>query len=362
MQPDSYRILAINPGSASTKIAYFENEFCRVEENIVHAPQELQPFVKEPMAEQLSFRLQKISEFCRSHHIELKKLHAVVGRGGLLKPVQSGTYAVNAEMLADLGQAARGEHASNLGAMLAKEIAGESTALACIVDPVSVDEWQPVARLSGLQGMDRQCLSHALNTKAIAKRFAKEQNQNYAELRLIVAHLGSGISISAHEDGRMIDVTNPRDEGAFSPERAGSLPVMPLIEDCFCGRYSKKQMIDRIFKEGGLYSYYGFKDIRRLLELKNQGEPQAAIVFAAMVYQIAKEIGAMATVLAGRVAAILLTGGMAHSGEIVAAIRDKTAWIAPVYVFAGEEELRALAEGALRVLHGEEQVLQYQNK
>ncbi|KAA3620158.1 MAG: butyrate kinase [Calditrichaeota bacterium] len=354
-----FQILAINPGSTSTKIAFYENEECIVSENLQHSAEELQPFVRKPMPAQLDFRLKKIKSFCDQNQIDLNECTAIVGRGGLLQPLKSGTYQVNARMLADLHAAKRGEHASNLGAMLAGKLVHGTTALACIVDPVSVDELQPVARLSGLQGMDRECLSHALNTKAIAKRFAKETEKDYAALRLIVAHLGSGISISAHEKGRMIDVTNPRDEGAFSPERAGSVPVMPLVELCFSGQFTQKEIVDKLFKEGGLYSYCGTKDIRQLMALRNENDTLAALVFDAMVYQISKEIGAMASVLSGEVDAILLTGGMAKSAEIVTGIRERTAWIAPVSVFAGEEELQALTEGALRVLRREEPILEY---
>lgn len=282
-----------------------------------------------------------------------------MGRGGLLKPLRSGTYRINNQMLGDLLIAARGEHASNLGAMLAEKLAQPAQALACIVDPVSVDELQPEARLSGLQGMDRECLSHALNTKAVAKRFAGECRKSYENLRLIVAHLGSGISISAHKDGRMIDVTNPRDEGAFSPERAGSLPVMPLIKLCFSGEFSQKQMVDKIFKEGGVFSYCGYKDIRQLIAGLVNNDVNAQLVFTAMIYQISKEIGAMATVLNGKVDAILLTGGMAKSEEVINSIHDKISWIAPVHIYPGEEELRALMEGALRVLRAEEPILIY---
>jgi len=224
---------------------------------------------------------------------------------------------------------------------------------------VSVDEWPPVARLSGMPGLDRECLSHALNTKAVAKRHAREAGKRYDSLRLIVAHLGSGISVSAHAGGRMIDVTNSREEGAFSTERAGGVPAMRLVELCFQGELSRKQIEARLFREGGLVGYLGTGDLAAVIERVKSGDATAELVFDAMLYQIAKEIGAMATVLQGKVDAILLTGGMVHAAEVVSGLRAAVEWIAPVHVFPGEDELQALAEGALRVLRGEEQALEY---
>ncbi|MDZ7269519.1 MAG: butyrate kinase [candidate division KSB1 bacterium] len=355
----TFKILVLNPGSTSTKLAHFENEQATWTETIRHREAELAPFARQPMRAQLQFRLAAVREILQARTLDLQKLDAIAGRGGLLKPLASGTYRVNEAMLADLRQAARGEHASNLGAFLAHELAAQAGCPAFIVDPVSVDEWPPVARLSGLAGLERECLSHALNTKAIAKRFAAEQGRGYGELRLIVAHLGSGISISAHEHGRMIDVTNSREEGAFSTERAGSLPVMKLVELCFSGKFSRQEIETRIFREGGLYSYLNTKDLLEVLRRCQAGEEQAQIVYEAMIYQISKEIGAMAAVLAGRVDAILLTGGMVHAPGLVDALTSRVQWIAPVFCYPGEDELQALAEGALRVLRGQEAALDY---
>src|SRR3974377_167780 len=254
----------------------------------------------------------------------------------------------------ELRLARRGEHASNLGAFLAKAMAEKAGVAAYVVDPVSVDEWTEVARLSGSVLLERQALSHALNSKAVAKRFAREQGKAYESLRLIVAHLGSGSSVSAHEGGRMVDASNPREEGAFSTERAGGVPAMQLVELCFSGKYSQKQVEALLFREGGLYSYLGTRDLEVGERKIVAGDERAALVFQAMGYQIAKEIGAMATVLRGRVDAILLTGGMAHSGRLVSDLKERVQWIAPVAVYPGEDELQALAEGALRVLRGEE--------
>ncbi len=354
------RLVAINPGSASTKFGYFEDERGIFQEVLRHGDGEMAPFAGRPVADQLEFRHDKIAAALREKGVDTESLDVVVGRGGLLKPLPSGTFSINEKMLADLAAAKRGNHASNLGAPLALRIAsGAPGCRAFIVDPVSVDEWTPVARLSGLAGLDRECLSHALNTKAVAKRHAAERGAKYADLRLVVAHLGSGISVSAHDGGRMVDVTNSREEGAFSTERAGSVPVMKLVARCFDGGEGMKEIGDSIFRTGGVFSYLGTKDIREVLKRISGGDGKAKLVFDGMIYQIAKEIGAMATVLGGKVDALLLTGGMVHASEVVEALKERTGWIAPVHVYPGEDELQALAEGALRVLRGEEEAVEY---
>ncbi|MDZ7363313.1 MAG: butyrate kinase [candidate division KSB1 bacterium] len=359
MTDNTFQILVINPGSTSTKLALFANESATFTETLRHADSEMAPFANSPMLAQLEFRLEKILASLRAHGVDMLRLDAVVGRGGLLKPLASGTYLVNNQMLNDLRRAERGEHASNLGAFIAHKLAAHAKCPAFIVDPVSVDEWPPVARLSGLAGLDRECLSHALNTKAIAKRFAREHGQEYSNMRLVVAHLGSGISISAHENGRMIDVTNSREEGAFSTERAGTLPVMKLVELCFSGKFTRQEIETKIFREGGIFSYLGTKDLQEVLRRKQAGDEKTQLVFKAMIYQISKEIGAMAAVLCGQVDAILLTGGMIHAHEVHDALKKRIVWIAPVFSYPGEDEMRALAEGALRVLSGEEKAHDY---
>jgi butyrate kinase len=359
MNDNTFQILVINPGSTSTKLALFANETEKFTETLRHCDEEMASFAKQPVLAQLDFRLEKILTHLRAREVDLQHLAAVVGRGGLLNPLASGTYRINDRMLDDLCRAERGEHASNLGAFIAQSLAEPASCPAFIVDPVSVDEWPPVARLSGLAGMDRECFSHALNTKAIAKRFAREHGQEYRDLRLIVAHLGSGISISAHENGKMIDVTNSREEGAFSTERAGTLPAMKLVELCFCGKFTRQEIETKIFREGGLFSYLGTKDLQEVLRRKQAGDETARLVFTAMIYQISKEIGAMAAALAGMVDAILLTGGMMHAHEVEAALKKRVEWIAPVFSYPGEDEMRALAEGALRVLRGEEKAQDY---
>lgn len=359
MPAAEFRVLAINPGSTSTKIALFVDEQPVLVKNLRHSDAEMGPFRNQSILDQQQFRSEQIEAELERACIRLAELNAVVGRGGLLPPLASGTYEVNVEMLDELRAAKRGEHASNLGAYLAHTIAEKAGVRAYIVDPVSVDEWPEVARLSGTATMERQSLSHALNSKAVAKRYAREQATPYEVLRLIVAHLGSGISVSAHLGGRMIDATNSREEGAFSTERAGGVPAMQFLDLCFSGKYTRKQIDALLCRDGGLQSYLGTKDLCEVENRIASGDAHAATVFNAMAYQIAKEIGAMAAVLCGRVDAILFTGGMAHSEKLVAALSEHIRWIAPIVLYPGEDELQALAEGALRVLRGEEQALRF---
>ncbi len=356
MPAAEFKILAINPGSTSTKFGVFSNENAIHVATLRHSDDEMARFRGRPILEQQEFRGVLIEQGLLSHGIDPKALAGVVGRGGMLRSLDSGTYRVNDAMLEELSRAERGEHASNLGAFLAGNIARRAGTQAYIVDPVSVDEWPQRARFSGTTLLERQCLSHALNTKAVAKRYAKEVGRPYPSLRLIGAHLGSGISVSAHEAGRMIDVTNPREEGAFSSERAGGVPAMQLAKLCFTGRYTVKQIDDLLFREGGLFSYLQTRDLMDVERRIAAGDEKAAAVFDAMVYQIAKEIGAMAAVLCGKVDAMLVTGGMAHSEKLVGELRRLVGWIAPMTLFPGEDELPAMVEGVLRVLRGEEPV------
>ena len=355
MPPDEFRILAINPGSTSTKMALYVNERPDLVKNIRHSDEEMAQFHGRPILDQRQFRSAQIEAALSEAGHDLRQLHAAVGRGGLLPALASGTYVVNEEMLEELRLARRGEHAANLGAFLAYDVAQNTGIPAYVVDPVSVDEWPEYPRLSGSALLERQCLSHALNSKAVAKRYARECGEPYESLRLIVAHLGSGISVSAHQNGLMVDVTNSREEGAFSTERAGGVPAMQLVNLCFSGKYTQKQVEDLLFRDGGLYSYLDTKDLVEVERRLAGGEAKAKTVFEAMVYQIAKEIGAMAAVLHGRVNAVLLTGGMAHSQRLIALLTEYVSWIAPVKVYPGEDELQALMEGALRVLRREEQ-------
>ena len=354
MPAGEFRILAINPGSTSTKIALYVNERPEYIKNVRHSDAEMAQFQGRPILDQERFRSAQIQTAIIEAGHNVRELDAVVGRGGLLPALASGTYAVNEDMLEELRRARRGEHAANLGAFLAYDIAQKARAKAYVVDPVSVDEWADCARFSGSALLQRQCLSHALNSKAVAKRYARERGERYESLRLIVAHLGSGISVSAHENGLMVDVTNSREEGAFSTERAGGVPAMQLVELCFTGKYTQKQVDALLFREGGLYAYLGTKDLLEVERRIAGGDAKAKSVFDAMAYQIAKEIGAMAAVLCGRVDAVLFTGGMAHSQRLISHLTDSASWIAPVVVYAGEDELQALMEGVLRVLRHEE--------
>jgi butyrate kinase len=267
--------------------------------------------------------------------------------------MQCGTYLVDDAMVEELRLARHGEHACNLGALLALRFAAAAGVNAYIVDPVTVDEWQTCARVTGSPLVARFCIGHALNTKAVARRFALEQGRAYEALRLIVVHMGSGITVSAHRDGRTID-SNTIEEGPFGPDRSGGLPVRELIKLCYSGRFAQKEMDRMVFGDGGLFAYLGTRDLREVERRIDAGEGKAAQVFDAMVYQIAKEAGAMAAVLEGRVDALLLTGGMAYSERVVEKLRGYLEWIAPIRVYPGEDELQALAEGVFRVLTGQE--------
>jgi len=279
---------------------------------------------------------------------------AVAGRGGLLPPMECGTYLVDDAMVEELRAARRGEHASNLGAVLAARFARAAGVEAYIVDPVTADEWQACARLSGSPLVKRSYIGHSLNTKAVAKRYARASGRRYESLRLIVIHMGSGITVSAHRDGRMID-SNSIEEGPFGPDRTGGLPVRALANLCFSGKYTPAEVDRHLFGDGGMFAYLGTRDLKEVERRMDAGDAEAAAVFEAMVYQIAKEAGAMAAVLEGKVDAVLVTGGMAHSQAMVARLGGHVDWIAPVEVYPGEDELRALAEGVFRVLDGEEE-------
>ncbi len=353
----TYRILAINPGSTSTKIAVYENSKEMFSLTINHPAEELSSFSR--IVDQKEYRTELVKKELESRGFALSSLSVVVGRGGLLKPVESGTYLVNQRMIEDLTRAERGEHASNLGAIISNEIARLAGADAYIVDPVSVDELPEIAKITGMAEIKKPVLSHALNTKAVAKRFAKEKRTAYEKLRLIVVHLGSGNSVSAHVAGRMIDVTNSMEEGSFGMDRAGGIPSMQLLKLAFSGLYDFKSLKKKLFGQGGVYSYLRTKDFRKVEKKVIDGEEEAILVADAMAYQVAKDVGAMAAVLNGDVDAVIITGGIANSNWFVNALKRKISFIAPVYLYPGEDELRALAEGALRVLEGEEEAKIY---
>ncbi len=354
-----FYILSVNPGSTSTKFAVFEEEELLFKENIKHSYEELKNF--KTIFSQKDFRKEQIINYLKEKNFDLKKLSATVGRGGLLKPLKSGTYRVNEKMLNDLKEAKRGEHASNIGAWIAYEIAKPLGIPAFIVDPVSVDELCNEARLSGLKGLERESLSHALNTKAVAKRYSKEKGVKYENINLIVVHLGSGISVSAHRNGRMIDVTNSMEEGPFSPERSGTVPCMKLAKLCFSGKYEFEDVKKMLFGEGGIYSYLGVKDFKEVMDRVGEGDKKAKQVVDSMIYQIAKSVGEMASALYGDVDAIIITGGMAYNEYTIKELKRRVKFITDeIKIYPGEDELKALTEGALRVLKGEEKEVVYE--
>jgi len=350
-------ILIINPGSTSTKVAIFNQEGKEIfKEFISHSTEELFQF--KSLLEQGPFRKKIILNTLKKKKIDSNSLSAIIGRGGILKPLEAGTYEVNNQLINDLKNSPI-EHASNLGGIIAHEIAEEINVPAYIADPVSVDEFTDIARISGLKGVERESLLHALNIRANAFRYAKERGKKFEELNLIVAHLGGGISISPIEKGKIIDVNNANDGGPFSPERTGSLPNKALIHLCYSGKYSEKELYKFITHQGGLVSYLGTNDVREVIKKIEQGDKNAELIFEGMCYQIAKEIGAMAAVLKGKVEAIILTGGIAHNEILVNKIKDRTDWIAPIVVYPGEEEMKALAQAVIRVIDGVEKVKTY---
>lgn len=346
------RILAINPGATSTKIAIFDDEKLIFEKVLEHQGPELSKFEK--VIDQYPYRLNIILDELAKAAVPLDTLHAIVARGGLLKPLPGGTYAVNEQMVDDLTKAERGEHASNVGAVIAHALSERLGIPAFIVDPVSVDELEPVARISGLPDLARVSLSHALNSKAVARNTAKEMGKRYEDVNLITAHLGTGVTVAAHKNGKMIDVNNAQDDGPFSPDRCGGLPASQLVKLCFSGKYDLNQLRRRMSGEGGMYAYLGTKDVREAEKKAVEGDQQAGLILDALAYQVAKEIGAMAAVLAGQVDRIIITGGIAYSKRITESIAAQVKFIAPVIIAPGEAELRSLAAGALRVLQGEE--------
>jgi butyrate kinase len=359
-KPDAnvYKILAINPGSTSTKVAVFENGEQAVEEAVRHAKADMNRF--ESVIDQRDMRLRVVMDVLKKHRIEAAELHAVVGRGGLLEPIDSGTYMINERMLKDLFTSAAAVHASALGGIIAEEIGRAAGIPSFVVDPIVVDELDQHAKLTGLPGVERRSVFHALNQKSVARRCAEDMGTSYENGRFIVAHMGGGISVGAHRYGRVIDVNDAlAGEGPFTPERTGGIPALPLIRLCFSGAYTEKELTDIVTKAGGMTAYLGTNDLRKCEKLIKEGDEYAALVLESMAYQVSKEIGAMTAVLEGRVDAIILTGGLAYSNRFTGSIKQRVGLIARVLVYPGEDEMRALAEGALRVLRGQEQAIEY---
>ncbi|MFL6555001.1 MAG: butyrate kinase, partial [Bacillus sp. (in: firmicutes)] len=336
------------------KIGVFDNDISIFESTIRHDSEIINSFVN--INDQYEFRKTTILETLDNEGINISKLSAVCGRGGLLRPIEGGTYAVNHIMLKDLRSGYAGQHASNLGGIIANEIASGLNIPSFIVDPVVVDELEPLARISGFSLIERKSIFHALNQKAVARRIAKDLGEKYTDLNLIVTHMGGGITVGVHKHGKVIDVNNGlHGDGPFSPERAGTVPVGDLVALCYSGEFYRDEVMKMLVGQGGLVGYLGTNDAVKVEQRIAAGDKEAKLIYDAMAYQVAKEIGAASTVLFGKVDAIVLTGGLAYGQGFVKAITERISWIADVIVHPGENELQALAEGALRVLRGEEE-------
>jgi butyrate kinase len=352
------RILVINPGSTSSKTACFEDERMLWSHVSEFSPVQLKAFPS--ILDQLEFRWDDLHETLTQKSSDPSGLSAVMSRGGPFKPLEGGVYTITPELLDDI-RAGRiqAEHMSNLGVFLADRIARANGISAYFMDPVSVDEFEPLARLSGIPEIERKSLVHALNVKAAGREAARQMNRCFEDSNFIVAHLGGGISICPIRQGRIIDVNNANEGGPFSPERSGSLPSMSLAKLCYSGRFSLDDVKKKIAGRGGLTAYLGTNDAREIETRIQSGDQHALLVFESMAYQIAKEIGAMATVLSGRIDAVVLTGGLAFSDKLVGWIRDRVSFLSPVFIIPGEREMQALAEGCLRVLRKEEKLKTY---
>lgn len=354
----SVKSLIINPGSTSTKIGVFEDETLLFEETLRHSTEEIAQYAS--IVDQKDFRKQIILDLLKEKDFDIRSLQVIVGRGGMLKPIPGGTYAVSDDLLHDLKIGKQGQHASNLGGILAREIGDEIGVPSYIVDPVVVDELMPIARYSGVPELPRTSVFHALNQKAVAKRYAKEKGVSYESLNLIVVHMGGGVSVGAHEKGCVIDVFNALDgDGAFSPERAGAVPSGALIRMCFSGEYTEKEVYKKIVGGGGFNAYLGTNDMRDVAKMIDEGDTHADEVREAFILQVCKNIGSMSCVLKGKVDAIIVTGGIAYNKAVVDKMEERAGFIAPFTVYPGEDELLALAQGALRVLNGEEKAMEY---
>jgi len=354
-----HRILAINPGSTSTKFAVYFNAECVLNKTIRHSMDELLRYKN--ITDQFDFRKAFIIDAISEEGIEVDSIKYIIGRGGLTYPLESGVYRVNHQMIQHAREGIYGQHASNLGPLLADYIALQiPEAQAFIADPVVTDEMDEVARFAGHPNFERRSIFHALNQKAIARLHARKTGKKYESLNLIVAHLGGGISVGAHKKGRVVDVNNAFDgEGPFSPERSGTLPVGQIIDICFSGKYSEEQIRRMVVGEGGFVGYLGTNNAQEVENLAKSGNEKAQKIQEALFYQVAKIIGQMAVVLEGKTDGILLTGGLAYNKELENYIRSKTGFLAPVFTYPGEDELEALAMNALRVANGEEVVKEY---
>lgn len=354
----SIKSLIINPGSTSTKIGVFEDESLLFEETLRHPAEEIAKY--DSIVDQKDFRKEIILHLLKEKNFDIRSLDVVIGRGGMLKPIPGGTYAVTDALIADLKIGVQGQHASNLGGILAREIADSIAVPSYIVDPTVVDELMPIARYSGVPELPRVSIFHALNQKAVAKRYAKEIGKAYEDLNLIVVHMGGGVSVGPHKNGKVVDIFNALDgDGAFSPERAGGVPTGSLVKMCFSGKYTEKEVYSKLVGKGGFNAYLGTNDMRDVEKMVDAGDANALELRDAFILQVAKDIGSMACVLEGKVDQIIVTGGIAYDKVVVAGLKARTEWIAPFTIYPGEDELLALAQGGLRVMKGDEKALAY---
>lgn len=352
------KVLVINPGSTSTKVALFDDERELYEKTIRHSTEEIAEFDSIP--DQRDWRKEMIDEFLDECDFDASELDAVTGRGGLVRPVEGGTYVVNDNLCEDLEEGVAGQHASNLGGLIARQMGDEQHIPSFIVDPTVVDELEKHSRYTGNPEFPKVVVWHALNQKAVARRYAESIGKRYQDLNLIIVHMGGGLSVGAHKKGKCVDVNNCLDgDGPFSPERSGNLPSGALIRMCFSGEYTEDEVYHKVCGSGGFNAYYGTNNTIEIQRDAENGVEKAQDLFDAFTYSIAKEIGALSAALDGRVDAILLTGGIAHSQLIVEEITEHVDWIAPVRVYAGEDEMLALVQGTLRVLNGEEEAKEY---
>lgn len=353
-----HRLLVINVGSTSTKAAFFQETTPVISETITYSKEELSGY--SDLSDQLSRREEDLLNFTKKNDVNLEEIDMVISRGGLGKPAPAGSYEINELMRNDLLTGKYGKHPSALGPAIARDISKKYGVQGIVIDPPSTDEFQPLARISGIPEFERKSAFHALNQKVAARKAAEEMEKSCDDVSLVVAHLGGGITIGAHQKGRVIDCTHGLGEGPFTPERAGGLATLDLIELAFSGKFDKKQIQNRLVGQGGLSAYLGTNDARKVEEMITSGDEKAKLIYRAMAYQIAKDIGAMSVVLKGRVDGVVMTGGLAYSEMLIGWIREWIDFIAPVFIYPGEDEMAALAEGGLRVLRKEELVKKYE--
>ncbi len=351
------KILVINPGGTSTKIAVYDDNLLVMKESVNHTQEDLKEFVR--VFDEFDYRKDLILKVLKDKGMEIKTFDAVVGRGGLMKPIIGGTYEVNDQMIDDLRRAIHGEHAANLGPALAKEIADELGVKAYTVDPVSVDEFMEQSRITGIKDIVKPSWLHSLNHKAVARKVAEDLGKRYEDLNLIVAHLGSGLSIAAHDHGVMVDGSGGRCDGPFSPERSGGLLAYPLIDLCYSGKYNHKEMVDLVSREGGMYSYLGTKDMIEIEKKALNGHSEYKLILDTFIYQVAKEISMYGATLYGKVDKIVLTGGISYSKYVTGEVTKRVNYLSDVVIIPGEMEMEALSKGVLRVYREQEKVKTY---